>query len=69
VHPTASHVAARPPAHRSLELRSANREDGTVTRIDPATDRVAATVRLGLAPHGVDVRDGAAWATVRATTY
>jgi hypothetical protein len=40
---------------------SANHDDGTLTRMDPATGAVAAVVELGLEPHGMAVAAGAVW--------
>ena len=41
----------------------ANTLDGTVSRIDPATRRVVATIRVGGLPRGVAVGDEAVWVT------
>ena len=39
----------------------ANSLDGTVTRIDPATNTVRATIPVGDGPNGIAVVDGAVW--------
>jgi YVTN family beta-propeller protein len=44
----------------------ANGGDGTVSRIDPDTDRVAATVRVGGSPQGIALAAGRVWVTVQA---
>ena len=42
----------------------ANYDDGTVTRIDPATGRVSGPpIRVGKGPLAVAVADGAVWVT------
>ena len=46
----------------------ANSGDGTVTRIDPRTDRVLATIRVGGSPQAITVADGRVWVTVDAQT-
>jgi YVTN family beta-propeller protein len=38
---------------------------GTVTRIDPATNRVGATIRVGSSPVGITVASGAVWVADR----
>jgi YVTN family beta-propeller protein len=43
----------------------ANAGDGTVSRIDPRTARVVATIQVGHRPQGVAVAGGAVWVTVR----
>jgi YVTN family beta-propeller protein len=45
----------------------ANSGDGTVSRIDPNTNQVVATVRVGNRPLGIAVGAGAVWVTVQAT--
>lgn len=40
---------------------SANRGDGTVSRIDPRTNRVVATIRVGGEPWGLAYGDGSLW--------
>lgn len=39
--------------------------DGTVSRIDPATNEVVATIEVGHRPLGVAVGNGLVWVTVR----
>ena len=39
----------------------ANSLDGTVSRIDPATNRVTATIPVGEGPDGIAVGSGAVW--------
>ena len=39
----------------------ANAKDGTVSRIDPATNQVTATVRVGGSPRDVAVGSGRVW--------
>jgi virginiamycin B lyase len=39
----------------------ANTIDGTVSRIDPRTNRVTATIRVGADPKQLAVGDGAVW--------
>ncbi|MDP9255776.1 MAG: hypothetical protein M3Q31_04385 [Actinomycetota bacterium] len=43
----------------------ANRRDGTISKIDPARDRVTMTIHLGYRPAGLAVGAGAVWATTR----
>jgi YVTN family beta-propeller protein len=43
----------------------ANSGDGTVSRIDPGTNSVTGTIRIGHRPLGVAVGDGLVWASVR----
>ncbi len=38
--------------------------DGTVTRIDPLTDNVQATIPVGGSPQAITIADGKAWVTV-----
>src|SRR5262249_44468385 len=45
----------------------ANSGDGTVSRIDPHTDRVAATIRVGQSPQALVVTAGAVWVSVAAS--
>jgi virginiamycin B lyase len=42
----------------------ANLRGGTVSRIDPATNQVVATIRTGFFPAGVHVGAGGVWVTV-----
>jgi len=44
----------------------ANSRDGTVSRIDPRTDEVVATIPLGNSPQAIAVGGGAVWVTVQA---
>ena len=44
----------------------ANTAGGTVSRIDPATSEVVATIEIGAAPSGIAVGDGAVWVTAQA---
>jgi YVTN family beta-propeller protein len=44
----------------------ANNRDGTVSRIDPRTNEVVATIRLGNSPRAIAVGGGAVWVTVQA---
>jgi YVTN family beta-propeller protein len=41
-------------------------DDGAVARIDPRTNRVTATIRVGHRPQGVVVAGGLVWVAVRA---
>jgi len=43
-----------------------NSGDGTVSRIDPRSRQVVATIHVGNAPAGIDVGAGAVWVTVQA---
>jgi YVTN family beta-propeller protein len=43
----------------------ANAGDGTVSRIDPETSEVVATIDVGPAPAGVAVAHGLVWVTVQ----
>ncbi len=45
----------------------ANSGDGTVSRIDPTTSKVVATIPVGNNPRGIAVGDGKVWVTVQAT--
>jgi YVTN family beta-propeller protein len=40
--------------------------DGTVTRIDPRTNRVLATIPVGGRPQPITIAEGRAWVTVDA---
>jgi YVTN family beta-propeller protein len=42
---------------------------GTLSRIDPATNRVVATIELGYHPFGLAVGGGFAWVGVRKNVY
>ena len=44
----------------------ANSGDGTVSRIDPTTSKVVATIRVGNSPRGIAVGGGKVWVTVQA---
>ena len=44
----------------------ANSGDGTVTRIDPSTDKAIATIAVGGSPQALTVADGRVWVTVDA---
>jgi YVTN family beta-propeller protein len=44
----------------------ANSRDGTVSRIDPQTNEVVATIRLGNSPKAIAVGGGEVWVTVQA---
>ena len=44
----------------------ANAGDGTVSRIDPGTGKVVATIRVGNAPSGIAVSAGHVWVSVQA---
>ncbi len=44
----------------------ANSRDGTVSRIDPQTNEVVATIRLGNSPQAIAVGGGGVWVTVQA---
>ena len=50
----------------ALVVWVANTLDGTVSRIDPATRRVIATIRVGGLPRGVAVSDETVWVTAHA---
>jgi YVTN family beta-propeller protein len=41
-----------------------NQAEGTVSRIDPRTNKIVKTIRLGFNPHGVAVAGGAIWVAV-----
>lgn len=41
-----------------------NQAAGTVSRIDPRTNRVVKTIELGFNPHGVVVADGGVWVAI-----
>jgi YVTN family beta-propeller protein len=43
----------------------ANSGDGTVSRIDPATNAVTKTISVGHRPLGVAFANGLVWVTVR----
>ena len=43
----------------------ANSGDGTVSRIDPSTNSVVATIRVGNSPLGIAVGAGYVWVTVQ----
>lgn len=42
-----------------------NREDRSVSRVDPATNRVVRTIRLGAAPYGIRFAHGRLWVTTQ----
>jgi YVTN family beta-propeller protein len=42
----------------------ADARDGTISRIDPATNRVVSSVMVGSQPHGVAAVDGSVWVAV-----
>jgi YVTN family beta-propeller protein len=42
-----------------------NRDDRTVSRIDPSTNRVTRTIHLPAAPYGVRVAHGRVWVTTQ----
>jgi YVTN family beta-propeller protein len=44
----------------------ANSRDGTVSRIDPRSNKVIATIRIGSSPQGIAVGAGAVWVSVQA---
>jgi YVTN family beta-propeller protein len=44
----------------------ANSRDGTVSRIDPQSNKVIATIRIGSSPQGIAVGAGAVWVSVQA---
>lgn len=37
---------------------------GTISRVDPRTNRVVATIRVGNSPNGIAVGEGYVWVTV-----
>ena len=43
-----------------------NKDDGTLSRIDPATNKVERTVPIGQAPAGIVFAEGLLWVTVQA---
>ena len=43
-----------------------NRADGTVSRIDPASNAVTRTIESGNAPAGIAMADGLVWFAVAA---
>jgi YVTN family beta-propeller protein len=44
----------------------ANSRDGTVSRIDPESNKVIATIHIGNNPQGIAVGAGAVWVSVQA---
>jgi len=46
----------------------ANGGDGTVTRINPANDRLEATIPVGGSPQAITIANGKAWVTIDAQT-
>ncbi len=42
--------------------------DGTVMKIDPATDRVVRTIHVGGRPAGISVADGRVWVSIDGAT-
>ena len=63
--------SARPPTGVAVGGGSvwvANSGDGTVTRIDPKTDKVSATIAVGGSPQAITVAGGRVWVTVDAQT-
>jgi len=42
-----------------------NRDDRSLTRIDPATNRVVRTIQLAAPPYGVRFAHGRLWVTVQ----
>jgi YVTN family beta-propeller protein len=44
----------------------ANSRDGTVSRIDPRSNKIIATIRVGNSPRGIAVGAGAVWVSVQA---
>jgi YVTN family beta-propeller protein len=44
----------------------ANSRDGTVSRIDPRSNKVVATIHIGSSPQGIAVGAGAVWVSVQA---
>ena len=44
----------------------ANSREGTVSRIDPQSNRVIATIRVGHSLQGIAVGGGAVWVSVQA---
>ena len=60
-------ATGRPPSP-AVRARSGSRTpaDGTVSRIDPATNEVVATIEVGNAPAGIAVGDGFVWVAVQA---
>jgi streptogramin lyase len=38
--------------------------NGTIARVEPATDRVSAVVPVGRLPRGIAVGEGAVWVTI-----
>jgi YVTN family beta-propeller protein len=43
-----------------------NKDDGTLSRIDPETNEVDRTVSIGQAPAGIVLAEGLLWVTVQA---
>ncbi len=43
----------------------ANTDDGTISRIDPATNEVVATIAVGSNPVGIVIADGRPFVTLR----
>ena len=43
-----------------------NSGEGTVSRIDPETNKVESTIPIGNAPSGIVLADGLLWVTVQA---
>jgi YVTN family beta-propeller protein len=42
-----------------------SRDDGTISRIDPATNRVEARIEVGNDPEGIVVDDNVVWVAVQ----
>ena len=57
-------LRASPPARGAVWV--VNTLDGTLSRLDPSTRRVVATIDVGGAPRGVAAGDGAIWVTAHA---
>jgi YVTN family beta-propeller protein len=58
-------VASRAVSFTSSTLHRPNALRGTVFRIDPKTNSIAATVRVGADPFGIAVGEGAVWVSNR----
>jgi YVTN family beta-propeller protein len=51
-------------ARQRARSGSPNQVAGTVSCIDPRTNKVVKTIRLGLSPHGLIGADGTVWVAV-----
>jgi YVTN family beta-propeller protein len=49
---------------RTCPVWVTNQVAGTVSRIDPRTNKVVKTIQLGFSPHGLVGADGTVWVAV-----